>query len=142
MTFRFSRIYPAAKIPNRATKHSAAYDLYAIENAILPADGTQIAVSTGIKLIFDDDIKYNHHAKIYPRSGLAVKHSISVGAGLIDSDYNGEIKVVLYVTNSIEYKISVGDKIAQIIIEKHVINEQKPTDETAIHSGFGSTGNN
>jgi dUTP pyrophosphatase len=81
---------------------------------------------------------------VAPRSGLAVKHCIQVGAGVIDPDYTGEIKVVLFNHGPSDFEIKKGDRIAQLVLEKcmtPLIKEISVVEETERGSGgFGSTG--
>ena len=85
-----------------------------------------------------------NYGRIAPRSGLAAKNSIDVGAGVIDSDYRGEVKVLLFNFSEIDFKIAEGDRIAQMIIEKYTITaltEVETLDDTVRgDGGFGSTG--
>jgi len=89
-------------------------------------------------------IPTSHYGRIAPRSGLAVKNFIDVGAGVIDADYRGEVKVLLFNFSETDFEIKVGDKIAQLIIEKYEKTELVQVDdldETERGSGgFGSTG--
>ena len=85
-----------------------------------------------------------NYARIAPRSGLACKNFIDVGAGVVDSDYRGEVKVLLFNHGSDDFKISIGDRIAQCIIEKYTMTtilevEDLNTTERG-EAGFGSTG--
>ena len=80
-----------AKIPTRATSGSAGLDTYASEGACIPAGGSGL-VNTGISI----EMPAGVYARIAPRSGLAVKNRIAVGGGVIDPDYDGEIKVILF----------------------------------------------
>ena len=79
-----------------------------------------------------------------PRSGLAVKNFIDVGAGVIDSDYRGEIKVLLFNHSETDFQVNVNDRIAQIIIEKiaetKLVKIQTLTETERGEGGFGSTG--
>ena len=79
-----------------------------------------------------------------PRSGLAVKNFIDVGAGVIDSDYRGEIKVLLFNHSEMDFQVNVNDRIAQIIIEKiaetKLVKIQTLTETERGEGGFGSTG--
>lgn len=78
-------------MPTKATEHAAGYDLYSIEDkTIMP--GEKCVISTGIAL----QIPEGNYGRVAPRSGLAFKHYIDVGAGVIDSDYRGEVKVLLF----------------------------------------------
>ena len=84
------------------------------------------------------------YGRIAPRSGMSVKHSIDVGAGVIDEDYTGEVKVLLINHSDKQYHIREGDQIAQLILEQikapetKMMTELKPT--TQGNKGFGSTG--
>lgn len=81
---------------------------------------------------------------VAPRSGLAWKHSIDVGAGVIDADYRGPVGVILFNHSDVDFDIKAGDRIAQLIIEKIVtpdVTEVDDLDATVRGSGgFGSTG--
>lgn len=108
-----------ASVPTKATAFSAGYDLYAAEEAMVPRLGRKL-IKTNVGMA----IPINHYGRIAPRSGLAFKNGIDVLAGVIDSDYRGDIGIILYNTDSnIDFNVKQGDKIAQIIIEKcHDIN--------------------
>jgi dUTP pyrophosphatase len=75
----------------------------------------QALISTGLAFA----IPTGNYGRVAPRSGLAVKNSINVGAGVIDSDYRGEVKVLLFNHGDADFEISEGDRIAQLIIEKY-----------------------
>ena len=84
------------------------------------------------------------YGRIAPRSGLAVKHSIDVGAGVIDSDYRGDVKVLLFNLGNSPFKIQKGDRIAQLIIERILIPDIEIVDVLCAsqrgQNGFGSSG--
>lgn len=101
-----------AKVPTQGTPFSAGYDLYAAESATVSKLGRKL-IKTNISLA----IPINYYGRIAPRSGLAFKNGIDVMAGVIDSDYRGDIGVILYNTDDKDFVVNVGDKIAQIIIE-------------------------
>jgi deoxyuridine 5'-triphosphate nucleotidohydrolase len=86
-----------------------------------------------------------HVGLIWPRSGLAVKHSIDCGAGVIDAKYRGEVKVLLFNHSDDDFTIEPGDRIAQLLVQKVESVKFAPVDsleETARNkAGFGSTGN-
>ncbi|ODV86372.1 hypothetical protein CANARDRAFT_27595, partial [[Candida] arabinofermentans NRRL YB-2248] len=132
-----------AKTPTRGSAQAAGYDIYASESAVIPAQG-QGLVGTDLSVIVPDGT----YGRVAPRSGLAVKHGISTGAGVVDADYRGEIKVVLFNHSSKDFVIEQGDRIAQLVLEKIVnaeVNElnaeQWENEVTARGSGgFGSTG--
>lgn len=79
-----------------------------------------------------------------PRSGLAWKHSIDVGAGVIDADYRGPVGVILFNHSDVDFEVKAGDRIAQLIIEKIVTPEVEEVDDLDAtergSGGFGSTG--
>ena len=89
-------------------------------------------------------IPVGNYGRIAPRSGLAVKNSIHVGAGVVDSDYRGEVKVCLFNHSDNVFDIAEGDRIAQMIIEKYTMTdlvEVEALDDTIRgEGGFGSTG--
>lgn len=140
------------KMPVKGSKYSAGYDLFSNEKVVVYPH-TRVCVSTGVKLKMLDNEFY---IRIAPRSGLAVKKSIDIGAGVVDSDYRGEMKVVFINNGDFEYCIDVGDKIAQFIVEKYEPNTlikcynnmgvETESEELSIiergEGGFGSTGMN
>ena len=131
-------LVPGAIIPTRGTDGAAGYDLYALEDTVINCFQF-IPVSTGVSMA----IPAGHYGRIAPRSGLSVKHGVMVGAGVIDSDYRGEIKVALATLNGV-YEFKKGDRIAQIVIEPAVTPELTQVDSLDDSErgdgGFGSTG--
>jgi len=131
-----------SKIPFRAHATDAGMDLFSIDDCVI-SPGERRPVSTGISL----EIPEGYYGRIAPRSGLAAKNGIDVLAGVVDSSYRGDIKVILLNTDQSglgDFEIKSGDKIAQLIIEKHYNFELEVVDnlqETIRGSGgFGSTG--
>ena len=102
-----------AKLPTRNTPSDAGLDLYSSEPDVIKGRSWK-AVSCGISISIPD----GHYARVAPRSGLAYKYGLDVFAGVVDSGYRGEIKVILYNSGEDDYTINIGDKIAQLIIEK------------------------
>ena len=137
--FEVKKLVVDAVVPKRATEGAAGLDLSASEDSIIQAHKWN-AVPTGIAISVPRDC----YARIAPRSGLAFKKGIDVGAGVIDSDYSGEIKVILFNHGDEDFIIKKGDRIAQIIFEKIFINELVEVEELTFTkrgaSGFGSTG--
>ena len=107
----FTALMDDTKLPIQATKDAAGYDLFSAENTIIPAGGRK---TTGTGVSFECSEGYFDH--ILSRSGLSVKHGIEVGAGVIDQDYEGELKVVLCNHGDEDFHINKGDRIAQIVI--------------------------
>lgn len=129
-----------ATIPTQGTSFAAGYDLYAAEDAVVIC-GTRKLIKTNISM----EINPGYYGRIAPRSGLAYKNGIDILAGVIDSDYRGDIGVILYNTDkNIDFEVKKGDRIAQIIFEacySVAFNEVKNLDNTSRQSGgFGSTG--
>ena len=107
-------IHKYASIPRRATSGSAGYDLTStIDVVILPGERALIPIGISVK------IPSGLYGRIAARSGLAINNGIQVGAGVIDNDYTGEIKVLLFNHDiAIPFKIIIGEKIAQLILER------------------------
>ena len=128
-----------ATVPRRATELAAGYDISASEDAKIPRQG-RFAVSTGISI----GLPEGTYGRIAPRSGLAYKFGIDVLAGVIDADYRGEVKVILYNSGVHPFNIQRGDRIAQLIIEKietpDVAVVMDINDTARGGGGFGSTG--
>jgi dUTP pyrophosphatase len=129
-----------AILPTRGSDGSVGYDLYSVVDTIVPRQAGNTLVGTGLAVIIPDGC----YGRVAPRSGLAVKHCIQVGAGVIDPDYTGEIKVVLFNHGTEDFEIKKGDRIAQLILERcetPIIKEIGLLEETLRGSdGFGSTG--
>ena len=85
------KLSPNALLPVLGSANAAGYDLHSLESKVVPARG-QGLIGTGIAFA----IPVGNYGRIAPRSGLAVKNSIHVGAGVVDSDYRGEVKVLLF----------------------------------------------
>jgi dUTP pyrophosphatase len=139
---RFQRLSPEAREPERAHEHDAGYDLRAAEEAVIKPGGRAI-VGTGIAVAIPD----GHAGLVLPRSGLAARHGITLtnSPGLIDAGYRGEVRVLVLNTDSREpFEISVGDRIAQLVVvraEQLTFEEVAELDETArAAGGFGSSG--
>jgi len=126
-------------IPQIAKEGDAGADLRASEDTVVPANG-RCLVPTGISMA----IPRGFVGLIWPRSGLAVKHGIDSGAGVIDSGYRGEIRVLLFNHSDADFKVTKGDRIAQILIQKVEtpqfvqVEALEQTERGA--GGFGSTG--
>lgn len=107
--FSVSLLHADAISPRRATIGSAGFDVAAYEDAIVPARGRAL-VRTGVSFLFPPE----RYVQLKSRSGLASKHAIDVGAGVIDSDYYpGEVRVLLINHSDKDYVVKRGDWIAQ-----------------------------
>ena len=137
-----------ATVPLRGTERAAGYDLFASADTTVPAarvddaGGVTVgreAVPTGIAVAIPDGL----YGRMAPRSGLAFRHGIDVGAGVVDSDFRDELMVLLFNFTSEPFAIRAGDRIAQIVFERIAHPELVATeslDETGRRGGFGSTG--
>jgi dUTP pyrophosphatase len=124
--------------PQYATDGAAGADLRASADAVLEP-GARAAVPTGIRL----QIPAGHVGLIWPRSGLAVRHGIDTLAGVIDSDYRGEVQVVLVNHGADPVRIAAGDRIAQIVfqkVERASLTTEALDTTTRGAGGFGSSG--
>ena len=128
-----------AIVPERGSEEAAGYDLSSACDAAVPARGKAI-VKTGLSF----QVPLGTYGRVAPRSGLAWKRHIDVGAGVIDRDYRGEVGVVLFNHSDSDFAIKKGDRIAQLIIERIAtppVVVVETLDETERGSGgFGSTG--
>lgn len=128
-------------LPAYATEGAAGMDVLAAEDAVL-APGGRHAVATGLSLA----IPAGYEVQVRPRSGLALKHGISLpnAPGTIDSDYRGELKIILINHGADEFSVLRGDRIAQLVlapVTRASWLEVDDLDETARgEGGFGSTG--
>ena len=137
------KLYPAVEIPNYKTKGASGMDLMAfIKEPIKLAPNSSCLVPTGLSVAFSEE----YEIQIRPRSGLAAKNNISVlnTPGTIDSDYRGEIKVILFNHGNSEFIINNKDRIAQMIlipVHKMEFEETEDLSDTLRgKGGFGSTG--
>lgn len=130
---------PEAVMPVRGSEFAAGFDLAAAQATIVPAGGKAI-VSTGLSIAIPEGT----YARIAPRSGLAAKKMLQVGAGVVDYDYRGEVGVVLFNHGTEDFPVAVGDRIAQLILEQVSMApciEVETLDSTERGAGgFGSTG--
>lgn len=134
------KIHPDAQTPYRQHSTDAGADLHSVENTEIPPLGRRL-IKTGLVL----EIPVGFYGRIAPRSGLAVKKGVDVLAGVVDSSYRGEICVVLYNTDPYEsLVINKGDRVAQLIIERHYNFLFEETDNISDTNrsinGFGSSG--
>lgn len=124
MTISFNRFFPS---------DCSAYD------AVVPARGKAL-VKTDIQI----DVPFGTYGRIAPRSGLAWKNSIDVGAGVIDQDYRGNVGVILFNHSDTDFDIKKGDRIAQLICERivypNLVHVDSLTETARGEGGLGSTG--
>ena len=132
------RLRPAARLPERQSPGAAGYDVYAAEDTVVPARQRAL-VPSGVALA----IPAGYEGQVRPRSGLALRYGVSAHFGTIDSDYRGEILVLLQNHSDEDYKVQAGDRIAQLVIAPVVAAAfvEADLDETQRGGGgFGHTG--
>ncbi|HEY9552181.1 dUTP diphosphatase [Allosphingosinicella sp.] len=128
-------------LPTYATEHAAGLDVVAAEELTL-APGARHAVATGFAIA----IPHGYEVQVRPRSGLALKHGITClnTPGTIDSDYRGEVKVILANLGAEPFEIARGERIAQLVpapVQRAAFAEVASLDDTTRGAGgFGSTG--
>ena len=137
------KLDPSVKLPSYKSEGASGMDLTAfLKKSITLKPKTSSLIPTGISIAFSKD----YEIQIRPRSGLAVKNNISVlnTPGTIDSDYRGEIKIIIYNHGNDDFEINNGDRIAQMVLVPVMKIEFEETDtlpETLRgKGGFGSTG--
>ena len=137
------KLETAVKLPSYKTNGASGMDLKAyIDKSIELKPGESCLISTGLSVAFPKE----YEIQIRPRSGLAVKNNISVlnTPGTIDSDYRGEIKVILFNHGNKNFKIDNNDRIAQMILTPVIKIDLEETNELPESirgvGGFGSTG--
>ena len=134
-------VLEGGSVPSYARDGDAGADLTASAYALIPAGG-RVLVKTGIKIA----IPYGYVGLVHPRSGLALKHGITVlnTPGTIDSGYRGEVGVILYNSGDEHFIVNAGDRIAQLVIQKVSTVEFNTVDALTEsdrgEGGFGSTG--
>jgi len=140
MTLQVKLLREDAILPRRINSTDAGLDIFLCEETHTCFAGCRSVAATGIAVA----IPNGYYGRIAPRSGLAVRYGVDVLAGVVDSSYRGEIKVVLFNTDERPHTFVQGARIAQLIIEKialPVVVEVSDLDETSRgDDGFGSTG--
>ncbi len=139
---RVRRLDPEARLPARAHPGDAGLDLHALHDVEL-GPGQRGAVRTGLAL----EIPEGQAGLVLPRSGLAMRHGVSLvnAPGLIDSGYRGEVQVLLLNTDRREtVRLAAGDRIAQLVLVEvglaHVVEVQELATSVRGEGGFGSSG--
>ena len=133
------KLAPNARLPVLGSVNAAGYDLHSFEQKSVPARGKAL-IGTGLAFA----IPVCNYGRIAPRSGLAVKNSIHVGAGVVDADYRGEVKVLLFNHSDVDFEVNEGDRIAQMIVapvlQAEFLLAEALEDTERGAGGFGSTG--
>ncbi|KAK4530399.1 hypothetical protein CCYA_CCYA04G1256 [Cyanidiococcus yangmingshanensis] len=136
---RVKRLSEQALLPCRSSEHAAGYDLFAAHSAEVPPGGRAL-IRTDLAIA----VPGGTYGRVAPRSGLALKQGVHLGAGVVDRDYRGNVGVVVFNLGEELLRIEPGMRIAQLILERIVtpaIMEVQELDDTGRGSdGFGSTG--
>jgi dUTP pyrophosphatase len=140
MKIRIQKLHTDATLPVYAhgPKEDAGMDLCAVERVVLSPGAAQ-AVPTGIAI----ELPSGCEAQVRPRSGMALKHSVTVNFGTIDPGYRGEIRVIMFNLGRQDYTVEKGDRIAQLIVSKYEPvdwEESELGDSIRGRGGFGSSG--
>jgi len=146
MRLKIYRINKTLPLPRYMTEHSSGMDLFAsIDTDVIIQPGGYALIPTGIKI----EIPTGYEAQIRPRSGLAYKYGVTIlnSPGTVDSDYRGEIKVIMINHGGEPFKVKKGMRIAQLVITRVVhaeIEEVEMAEElnetNRSEGGFGHTG--
>ena len=136
----FKKTHPDAQLPVRKGKGDTGYDLTSIEDVVVPSKGSAI-VPTGITVA---QVPFAVWFLILPRSGMGFKHGIQPHLGVIDNPYRGDLGVKLYNFSDTDYKVTKGDRVAQIAYFPLITLEPEWTENIEStsrgSSGFGDSG--
>jgi dUTP pyrophosphatase len=141
MILKIKKLNKDALIPSYKSEEASGFDLHSIEDIVIKP-GERKLISTGLAF----EIEKGYEIQIRPRSGLAYKHGITVlnSPGTIDSDYRGEIKVLLINLGDKDFEIKKGDRIAQAVvapvIQVEFLEVENLRETKRGSGGFGSTG--
>ncbi len=140
MKIRVKKLHPDAVLPSYAhgAEEDAGVDLRAVERVVL-SPGKSQGVPTGLAI----ELPAGYEAQVRPRSGLGLKHSVTVNFGTIDPGYRGEIRVIMFNLGQADYVVEKGDRIAQLIVARYEAiqwEEGELGDSVRGAGGFGSSG--
>ncbi len=139
MTLKIKKLHPEAILPKYLRSGDAAMDMYASEHKIIPPNQREL-ISTGIAMAIPE----GYAGLIWDRSGMAANHGIKSMGGVIDSNYRGEIKVILHNLTNRPFSVEKGMRIAQMLIQKveqkEILEVEELDDSIRGEKGFGSTG--
>ena len=134
-----TKLSEEAVMPRKSSENAAGFDLASAADSVVPVNGRAL-IPTDLAML----VPKGTYGRIAPRSGLAFKHFLSVGAGVIDADYRGNVKVLLFNHGDLDFHVSKGDRIAQLLLERIesppvvITTALTPTQRGV--QGFGSTG--
>jgi dUTP pyrophosphatase len=140
MKIRIKKLHNDAVLPHYAhgPAEDAGMDLRAVERVVL-SPGIAQGVGTGIAI----ELEPGYEAQVRPRSGMALKHSVTVNFGTIDPGYRGEVRVVMFNLGKSDYVVEKGDRIAQLVVAPYAAvewEESELSNSRRGEGGFGSSG--
>jgi deoxyuridine 5'-triphosphate nucleotidohydrolase len=136
---KFEQTHPDAKLPSKNHENDTGYDVYSVEEIVIPARGS-VVVNVGLKFAF---IPEGYWVKVESRSGLGFKHGVSAHPGIIDNGYRGDAGIKLYNNTDIDYNVQKGDRIAQFVLYFNIhmpVEWGKVVESDRGEKGFGSSG--
>jgi len=136
---KFERTHELAKLPTKNHESDTGYDVYSIEDKIVPARSSAV-VGVGLKFA---DIPEGYWVKVESRSGLGFKHGITAHPGIIDNGYRGDAGIKLYNLTDVDYQIKAGDRIAQFVVYMNIgmqVEWGTVQESARGEKGFGSSG--
>lgn len=138
-SIKFSKTHPDAQLPKKNHDDDAGWDLFAVEDKIIPARSKE-TVDVGLKLAF---LEPGYWIRVASRSGLSFKNSILAHPGVIDNGYRGELGVLLYNHSIVDHYVKKGDRVAQLVVHFNVdMSVEWGNIEETLRGdkGFGSSG--
>jgi len=136
---KFEKTHDLAKLPTKNHESDTGYDVYSIEDSVIPARGSAV-VSVGLKFAY---IPEGYWVKVESRSGLGFKHGIMAHPGIIDCGYRGDAGIKLYNLTDNDYSVKTGDRIAQFVVYLNFsmpVEWGKAEKSERGEKGFGSSG--
>ncbi|KRX48012.1 Deoxyuridine 5'-triphosphate nucleotidohydrolase [Trichinella murrelli] len=138
-TLKFAKLSQYATAPSKGSQSAAGFDLYSAYDYCVPTKG-RVLCMTDIQIA----VPVGCYGRIAPRSGLALKHGIDIGAGVVDADYRGNVGVIVFNFGDQDFHVKRGDRIAQLICERialpNIVEESHLDNTERGTAGFGSTG--
>jgi len=138
-SMKFEKTHPNAQLPAKNFASDSGWDLFSIEDTVIPANGKAV-VPVGLKLAYLED---GYWLSVESRSGLSFKSSILAHPGVIDQNYRGDLGVLLYNHGNAEYNVKRGDRVAQLVLHYNIqMNVDWGTVQQTDRGekGFGSSG--
>lgn len=139
LEMKFVKTHPDAQLPKRAHDSDSGYDVYSVEEVVVPGRGS-VVVPVGLTLGF---LTKGWWFRVEPRSGLGFKHNLQPHLGIIDNGYRGDLGVKLYNFSDANITLTKGTKIAQLVLYPHIVAEVSYIEEALEadrgDAGFGST---